>query len=207
MVRAILDGAKTQTRRVVKPQPKNLPIFCTPETTFRCDAPQWVDADCVNPGVPMKCPYGQPGDQLWVKETARLNLGSEENVIQYRADMAISEIQEDWFSDDPVLRRWIVGQSIKPEGWRPSILMPRRASRITLEITGIRVERLNDISEADAKAEGCNGHFVDGHAGYPIGYAPQDEYRTLWESINGPGSWAANPWVWVVEFRKVKATP
>ena len=192
MVRALLTGSKTQTRRIVKPQSAVL----TPQM-------------CANMGVKplpekskpvIECPYGNPGDQLWVKETSRLNIGSEESVIQYRADMAIAEITDGWFSDDPVLRRWIWGQSIKPEGWRPSIHMPRRASRITLEITSARVERLHEISEQDAMAEGVNWKEFAGLASKTA----RKLYRELWESINGAGSWDANPWVWVVDFLAVQ---
>lgn len=91
---------------------------------------------------------------------------------------------------------------------RPSIYMPRWASRITLEVTGVRVERLNDINQEDAIAEGVEAHDDDGVTYYgPLGRGVCDPivaYRSLWDSINGPGSWAANPWVWVVEFKRVR---
>ena len=201
MVRAILDGSKTQTRRVMKRQ-----LSFDPSDHHGTNISGKSSAQEAMDQVLSSCPYGRKGDRLWVKETARLNLGSEENVIQYRADMAIEEIQEDWFSEDPVLRRWIWGQSVKPEGWRPSILMPRKASRITLEVEAVRVERLHEISEEDAIAEGIGkpigGCFFNyGRATrLPTG---RESYRTLWESINGPGSWDANPWVWVIEFRRI----
>lgn len=186
MVRALLNGTKTQTRRIVKA--KNMIILGNDGI--------WYDADCVNPGVPLKCKYGKPGDVLIVKETSRLMLGSEENLIQYRADMVICDLPEDWTSDDPVLNRWIRRQGNKPNMWRPSILMPVRAARIALEIVSVRIERLNEITPADAEAEGVGRGRNDIGACYC--------YGQLWESINGPGSWSANPYVWVVEFRKLE---
>lgn len=145
------------------------------------------------------CPYGQRGDRLWVKETWRVCGGKE---YEYQQDpsqvMYRATHQEDGF---PFTWESYV--------WRPSIYMPRWASRILLDVTAIRVERLQDISEADAVAEGITpytnhpGRFVSGHRpglNFPSAVAG---YRDLWESINGPGAWDANPWVWVVEFRCV----
>lgn len=182
MVRAILSGQKTQTRRVVKP--------CGAHHLFAfLDLPgnqtgEW--AWCSSSHVVSKhihSLYGQPGDQLWVRETFghferndRLKKGDE---IFYRAD----------------------GQCIDLEPWRPSIHMPRWASRIQLEITAVRVERLNDISATDAISEGVSIH-ADHHTKPADSiYSPVSAYRDLWESINGAGSWAANPWVWVIEFK------
>jgi hypothetical protein len=89
--------------------------------------------------------------------------------------------------------------------WRPAIHMPRAASRITLEITGVRVERLQDISEDDALAEGCSSTAIVHEDGEDYtGHYASEEYQVLWESINGPGSWDANPWVWVVEFKRLE---
>lgn len=192
MVRAILDGTKTQTRRIIKPQPDWLKNGVMSRDGLTAMIHNHA------------CPYGKPTDQLWVKETSRLMIGSEESVIQYRADMAIQDLPDGWYSNDPVLYRWIASQSENPKRWRPSILMPQRASRITLEVTGIRVERLQAISEADAKAEGCMGNcpvgYIHAHQAAPLSY----EYAQLWESINGPGSWDANPFVWVIEFNRIK---
>jgi hypothetical protein len=168
MVRAILDGKKTQTRRVVKPQPV---WVAEPNAPFKT-----TDAD---PNGMINCQYGYSGDRLWVRETfmpmPHLNAKA-----FYRA------------SDQ------LVGGK-----WKPSIHMPRKLSRIMLEITGIRVERLQDISESDAIAEGVNVH--PDHYGRPRNsiYSPVQAYRDLWESINGPLSWDANPWVWVIEFRRI----
>ncbi len=172
MVRAILDGRKTQTRRIVKVN----------------EAGQWVChavRSCLNPEeswqrdvMASECPYGKPGDRLWVRESCYVeSIGTENGYgrhILYRATD----------QDAPVSK------------WTPSIHMPRWASRITLEVVSVGVERLNDCSREDAIAEG-----IDIDPEWPTD--PRDTYRSLWESINGPGSWEANPWVWVVEFRKL----
>lgn len=188
MVRALLAGTKTQTRRVVKP---------APQTVRNHRSAAW-DGD---PAELMKllttagrrCPYGQPGDRLWCRETW-LTVNGDDTF--YRAD----------YLHDPA------GDRAHGVAWKPSIHMHRSRSRITLEVTGVRVERLQDISEADALAEGVTplpggdmwtaGGLYDG----PLHAArPQWAYRRLWEQINGPESWAANPWVWVVEFRRLEA--
>lgn len=177
MVRAIFDGTKTQTRRVVKP-PKNVdPEHWMPEKFWdgQFNALHWP-ADHAEHEI-LKCPYGQPGDRLWVRETfAEIDCR-----LTYKAD----------FNDGAhcVVKRWI-----------PSIHMPRWASRITLEITDVRVERLQNISEQDAWAEGCLG-WDDDVTGGSSGYG---EFSELWVSINGVESWNSNPWVWVVEFRRVE---
>lgn len=241
MVRALLDGSKTQTRRVVKPQPGEDAIITVGEIgTSRGAAyvryPNEGGICCRFP-----CPYGQPGDHLWVRESWRIGAWSEDDgeiAVDYMADnhsrrewLQVPE-QDDfekyWLQccddcdksgiktgeDDKY--HWEPGQS--PCRIRPSIFMPRWASRITLEITGVRVERLQDISEADALAEGVESWragwdektavemFLQGtrarietHEG---GIAKR-LYMLLWESINGPGSWDANPWVWVIEFKRV----
>jgi hypothetical protein len=195
MVRALLAGTKTQTRRAV--HQKYLPWLDNMVTRF-------LDGEWNQRPLP----YGQPGDRLWVRETfmhepadycweASVSIPCRPAETVYRADFP---------------------QSPPGEGWQPSIHMPRALSRITLEVTGVRVERLQDISEADASAEGiveCPipaddegprriGYMVgpdDGESGLQV--TPIRAYRQLWESINGPGSWAANPWVWVVEFRRL----
>jgi hypothetical protein len=193
MVRALLDGTKTQTRRMVKS--KNMVI--------RGDNGVWYDADCINAGIPLKCPYGAPGDQLWVRETWQSVKPFGHGYVLADPE-PISEIRY----------RATEEEFIPPLVWRPSIFMPRWASRITLEIVSARVERLQDIGEADAIAEGIETTHSDDHfAPYWRDYLskdglfnidPKHSYRTLWESINGPGSWEANSWVWTLEFRRVQ---
>jgi hypothetical protein len=179
MVRALLAGTKTQTRRVVKPN-------------------AWVDegdcdytGQCVKVGESIdlrRCPYGQPGDRLWVRETWAVR-GLAWGMKPSQAAKIASPAAWRYAADDAT--GW-------QHGWKPSIHMPRAASRITLEITGVRVERLQEISEADAQAEGCNIRAAVCDVSDPASRM----YHALWESINGPGSWAANPWVWVVEFKR-----
>lgn len=179
MVRAILDGRKTQTRRVVKPQP-----FSNEEYRFNFPKPLRGGLLACNYLSSHLCPCGQPGDWLWVRETWCHEF---EGGYLYRAD-DLSGLAPEFVDGD--------GNPTGRSGWKPSIHMPRAASRITLEITGVRVERLQEISEDDAIAEGVVGHEeIQPASAY---------YRELWESINGHGSWDANPWVWVVEFRRFK---
>lgn len=213
MFRAILDGQKTQTRRVVKPQPApheswdwSWPILrpgVTPGTRI-C----WRD-DVRTPNLFPYCPYGRPGDRLWVRETwtehERL---SDVSRIVYAAsrDQSWSEMHR----DVPVAQA-VTKYAPRPMqlGWRPSIHMPRWASRILLEIVSVRVERLQDCSREDALAEGALepslGQWVDvGFGQVPrANCAPETAYAALWDLINGEGSWSANPWVWVVEFKRV----
>lgn len=165
MIRAILNGSKTQTRRIIKPQP--LP----------------GEIGTLGRGVPfirgeknsILCPYGQPGDRLWVRETHAI----EGSIVRYHATDNVNELRRK----------------------RPSIHMPRWASRLTLEITRVRVERLQACNEVDAIAEGAPWAAC----GSPQEGSRKAGFAALWESINGPGSWDANPWVWVVEFKRVQS--
>lgn len=185
MVRAILEGRKTQTRRVVKPQP----VVSEAEAKVLSEA--W-DSGFIN----IACPYGHPGDRLWVRETF---------AIVPRTAYACSDgvqqvLRPDDNHDAAVFRAgW---ERSAPSRWRPSIHMPRWASRITLEIVSVRVERLNEISEQDAGDEGFDYLRGDGNSDIS-GDVQRRWFRQLWESINGAGSWEANPWVWVVEFKRV----
>ena len=178
MVRAILEGRKTQTRRIVKPQPTYRIIEAQAGVTIGMDKSKdgalWYDANGKDPGREVACPHGQPGDRLWVRET----WGPCDGGACYRA------------SERP---------TVVPDGgkWKPSIFMPRQASRITLEIVSVRVERLQDISPDDCRAEGMPRENND--IGVRYGYGQ------LWNSINGKGSWDLNPWVWVIQFKRVEA--
>lgn len=193
MVRAILDGRKCQTRRLIK---------CPPPADFTGKA---VLMDNEEPGywafgAHHILPKYFPGDQLWVKETFHHDF--EHARYFYRADA-----DED--GSVPYLMDGSGGFgggvcNAKIAKWTPSIFCPRRASRITLKITDVRVERLNAISEEDAMAEGASmpdsvvrDDSVHGSRAWV------ESYRLLWESINGAGSWALNPWVWVVKFDRV----
>jgi hypothetical protein len=183
MVRAILEGRKTMTRRTVKPA-KCRDTGCE---LAPCEIAGEVNGDSHDYRYSL---YGTPGDRLWVRETFitgyeldddEVRVGDER--VWYRADGEIdSWLDENGYMSDPK--------------WRPSIFMPRALSRITLEITAVRVERLQDISEMECIAEGCDGTGWD----EPTAYA---QYAMIWKSINGPGSWDANPWVWVIEFKRV----
>ena len=187
MVRALLDGSKTQTRRGVKPQPTHFNPVGVPRRVIPTGGPSDV----------IRCPYGQPGDRLWVRETFR----------GCRAYEVQGYPPKDW-GNKPI---WFEADGAppgRPDQWasrsRPSIHMPRWASRITLEVTGVRVELLQDISEADAAAEGARPTLapLDSVRLGAVGTA-KDGFLQIWESINGAGSWDANPFVWVVTFRRI----
>lgn len=227
MVRAILAGQKTQTRRVVKLQQLagnyfeggaagvefdgfRIPRDCGP-------APARFSAEAVGGGAYISeeiyCPYGQPGDRLWGRETWGVvsnDWDDDGNLIDWIPNRPATAIHEmpfgqgyysghviyaadgahEWAGDDD-------GGGEPRSAWHPSIHMPRAASRITLEITGVRVERLQAISDPDALAEGCSTRDMR------HGDRLASVYERLWESINGAGSWATNPWVWVIEFKRM----
>lgn len=224
MVRAILDGTKTQTRRVVKPVGNDEGFILKDEGNgwwpYRSadgESGFYRDRYGYDMESPILCPYGKPGDLMWVRETFADLRGTG---IEHRSDPA-GPIQRFAFAADCPPGSYS-DEARKEFGvkWKPSIHMPRAASRITLEITGVRVERLNDCSEADAKAEGIGGYPFRPDDGYPLctGYmvgaddgkstlypTAREPYQRLWESINGAGSWDANPWVWMVEFKRLEA--
>jgi hypothetical protein len=207
MVRAILEGRKTQTRRVMKPQPILESVFLGGRQQ---NVLTWRDvAEPKGWMMHNMCPYGQPGDRLFVRESF-----SGPDCMDKMGELPAMPPRE-WSIETPIWY-WADGEPTfgdwtKP---KPSIHMPRWASRITLEITGVRVERLKDIGEADAIAEGVQTETADPWF-YHISTErnvydfaadePQGSFRKLWESINGPGSWDANPFVWVVEFRRVQS--
>ncbi|BCD88018.1 hypothetical protein PSm6_44250 [Pseudomonas solani] len=211
MVRAILEGQKTVTRRAVKPCKAHADGFAVldfgngwqPFNTF-CD----FTSDSEGMEYPIACPYGKPGDRLWVRETfATLSAGQYEPVKPawgYGQDLRFA-------ATDPLADCDI---GVRGYAWRPSIHMPRWASRILLEVTDVRVERLQDISEHQAQAEGiehlphldpagtCHWRVYGSESSGTN--SPVASFESLWESINGAGSWDANPWVWVVEFRRIQ---
>ncbi|QRE78059.1 hypothetical protein [Methylobacterium aquaticum] len=240
MVRAILEGRKTQTRRTLKVQPRGHHWEFLQSYQLRCrlfgtgnglcarfshhikenpleDCVQWV-----------RCPYGQPGDRLWVRETWQVvrettdyETGGESDIYDWPGTLeeARQHLNGDArFSTKSGLYYAADGEDVNPcnfydliglKGevlaeremrWRSSIHMPRWASRILLEIVSVRVERLQDISKDDIKAEGgCQREMM------AFGPNPAEAFPKFWDSINGAGSWDASPWVWVVEFKRVEA--
>lgn len=215
MVRALLNGTKTQTRRTVKKQPPDHADFCLCKTKMCGGNRKWHLGN----------PYGQPGDHLWVREEhyqfghwepveGKLTKGGRQ---KWRFVPDDSEVLFDIFTDyrkgrhsaDPATPAWHK---------RLARFMPRKYSRITLEVVSVRVERLQEISAEDSIAEGIrvekgsgpiegqDCYMMTTNSGYMRGKAGAiAAYQNLWESINGPGSWNLNPWVWVVEFRRVVA--
>lgn len=165
MVRAIMSGKKTQTRRIVKPQPIQIRSTQGGEP---CELFAWHGSqyrrDQMVADYPPRCPFGNAGDKLWIRETFRFD----------------SRTGYHYAADEPTLP--------KPRSWKPAIHMPREACRLEVLITTIRIERLVEISEKDAAAEGAIS-IVD--------------YCRIWERINGNGSWVINPWVWIVDFERV----
>lgn len=193
MVRAILDSRKTQTRRIVKGADGAVK-FCKEwdingEEIFVVLGEK--DHTGMNPVLgAISCPFGGVGDRIWVRETwARYNIDQNSHDIAYRATTPA-----DW----------------PEEGrWRPSIHMPRWASRILLEITDVRVERLREISQADAEAEGVGKLKKGFWKNYQPGWTEfqltaRGSFATLWKSIYGDESWYADPWVWVIEFKRIE---
>lgn len=210
MVMAILDGRKTQTRRIIKPRPpewinklhggelsKRAPYDLEDDEGRGCGSGFQDDR-----GGYYRVPYGLPGDRLWVRE-AWCHAADDNGRFKYTADGDLDNTCCHYRADGYEVCH-IDGEETKAglprSPWCPSIHMPRWASRITLEITGVRVERLNEISQPDIAKEGIDCHPTSNmrsQAEY------QGKFRSLWESINGAESWIANPWVWVVEFKRV----
>lgn len=226
MVRALLAGTKTQTRRLLKPQPELAIIGDRAADALRKlqdagiapkgEQPRWRWDGCFYPRWPNSLhdlsPYGVPGDRLWVRETFKIR--------DYSCD---EEPQEDGHEcRDHCKQTYVyyratprVGYRPKPDGarityldestlltewyerdWRPSIYLPRWASRITLEVTEVRVQRLQEISEEDARAEGVDWS-MHGRSG-------RDNFRDLWDAINGKRApWSSNPWLWVISFKRL----
>ena len=202
MVRAILDGRKTQTRCVMKPQPDPCPAprsgHWWPSNVFKTMLHVEEEMQNGKGGwgglVGDACPFGAVGDRIWVRETwAEAGAGAPDLKL-YRANYP-EHVPTHYENVPPV-------DEIR---WTPSIHMPRWASRITLEITCVRVERLNSISQKDAQAEGMEltgwrPTYSDPDSGGEV-WTPYDNFAQLWESIYGEENWQANPWVWVIEFK------
>ncbi|EAA8413130.1 hypothetical protein EA632_22995 [Salmonella enterica] len=205
MVRAILDGRKTQTRRIMAIQPEHseLGLRRVIDSKNGRDNGKYFWSQSDARGLKMRskvfgCPYGEVGDRIWVRETYQGPLFDYEHMESYLEDS--SKFYKPEFcvyrADGKPAPEFYDADDNLHCGWRPSIHMPRWASRLTLEITGVRVERLNSITESDAEAEGVTD------TGF--GDLLVDGYRYLWKSIYGEESWAANPWVWVIEFKRVE---
>lgn len=207
MVQGLLAGRKSQTRRMVKPQPYSNCVGITPHgdeflQVLLDGEGQRFTLGNVNQRI--RCPYGTPGSLLWCREAFEVTaLGDIFTQITYCADGQVSDFPP--MPHDGITKR---------TGKKPSIHMPRWASRLTLEITEVRLERLQEISEEDAIAEGADiatdespdDVYEERYGqGYDNGYYPEADhfigYQHIWKAINGPGSWDANPWVWAISFR------
>ncbi|EOT1756571.1 morphogenetic protein [Citrobacter koseri] len=204
MVRAILDGRKTQTRRIVKSDCMDI--------GEKDDGTLWPWREHDNGGdYWYPCPFGEVGDRIWVRETWQAIHDSvdefghvEERTyspsIPKEKDRYWHTVYAEHFGDE--------NREDRGFPWRPAIHMPRWASRILLEITSVRVERLNDISQKDAQAEGMEltgwrPTYSDPDSGGEV-WTPYDNFAELWQSLYGVGSWLSNPWVWVIEFRRIE---
>lgn len=196
MVQAILDGRKTMTRRVIKPQPV---IDFDSGYVFYKNHMLDIHRFPLSEDMPNLCPYGSVGNILWVRE-------------KWRKNELPTGFKYDYYADDDVYA------DKDAERWKPSIHMPREACRIMLEITNIRVERLQDISEQDAISEGIEwkikfpedypnlkywkDYLFEDRFAAGLMFGAKESFKSLWQSINGPESWTANPWVWVIKFKR-----
>jgi hypothetical protein len=205
MVQAILAGKKTQTRRTVKPQfegdfigPKTFSPSVTDRRGDMRPGPEQFGIFDSCGEWSIRCPYGCPGDRLWVRETW-LPFDSDHRIADVRYAYRASTS-----TDGEEIRQEYIKCGRKYQ-WRPSIFMPREASRITLEVRNVRVERLNDIDEEDAEAEGFGlGAIIKAERFGRYMSAGQYAFASLWETINGKDSWRANPWVWVIKFKRIE---
>ncbi|HCA5739267.1 TPA: hypothetical protein MXQ19_004113 [Citrobacter freundii] len=209
MVRAILDGRKTQTRRIMSIQPEHseLGLRRVIDSKNGRDNGKYFWSQSDARGLKMRskvfgCPYGEVGDRIWVRETYQGPLFDYEHMESYLEDSSKFEKPEFcvYRADGKTAPEFYDADDNLHCGWRPSIHMPRWASRLTLEITGVRVERLASVSDEDA-----------GKEGYPANPAPyggtMDKwlwFRGLWDSIYPDQSFKHNPWVWVIEFKRIE---
>lgn len=194
MVRAILDGRKTQTRRPVR--------FPHIDRDAMCELSGNELSGELLAGNYRNSPHGKPGDRIWVRETFQGPLFDYEQMESYLEDSSKFEKPEfcQYAADGGPRPEYQDADDNLRHGWRPSIHMPRWASRITLEITGVRVERLKDLSEGDAKSEG----ITPPSGGVFPGWEYRINFRDLWMSIYGADNWEANPWVWVIQFQRIE---
>ncbi|HDZ0527300.1 TPA: hypothetical protein RRU09_004442 [Klebsiella pneumoniae] len=197
MVRAILDGRKTQTRRPIKWKQTRFT-----EIGEREDGSKWPWSEDAEHAFDFwhPCPFGSVGDRIWVRETFQGPLFDFDLMDSYCKDSTPFEKSEScvYKADGVPAPEFYDADDELHCCWRPSIHMPRWASRILLEITGVRVERLKSISDRDALREGCST------ADMKSGDCVADVFARLWASIYGSDSWNANPWVWVIEFKRVE---
>ncbi|MBH3412566.1 hypothetical protein [Pseudomonas putida] len=211
MVRAILSGQKTVTRRVMKPQPQKAPVDVVGGVPSWDSPTNYAGEVQMNTQLGKQCPYGKPGDRLWVRETWYCDhFEVQRGPYLKPSDLDLEEAREDGtlvYAADG-----LVPYEAEQPVWKPSIHMPRWASRILLEVTDVRVERLQAISWEEALDEGIGDHRFECDRpvepdGYPacscgsVGYV--DAFAELWNTINGKEAWDANPWVWIVEFKRI----
>lgn len=202
MVQAILEGRKTMTRRVVKikeHQPTMTLEFLQdtyPRFQFKSGNIHWQ----------IECPYGQPGDVLWVRETFISGCVMEDESFVY--DEHDEQIEKTWYKADNDLYNWFNGREMTEcIPWKPSIHMPKDAARLWLRITNVRVERVEDISSEDCVNEGISKTHLGwkNYDGSPDWFSqPRDSFHSLWKSIHGKDWRESNPWVWVVEFERIE---
>ena len=189
MIQAILDSRKTMTRRVIKPQPEGADYWTVHKEPWYKKEIFFPNKDYAKPPL-LKCPYGKIGDRLWVRETHMVYNSPE-----------FKSLEEDMLREDLIFYKATDAFRVyRGEKWKPSIHMFRRHSRINLEITDIRVERVKDISLKDIEAEGIKDKRETNNA---IGQ--QTKFRALWDDINfkkGYG-WEVNPWVFVISFKRI----
>lgn len=198
MVQAILEGRKTMTRRVIKPR------------SYITDVVDGVPYEMTEDDAsPIKCPYGQPGDVLWVRESCCYVLRDHAHDL-----LEGSRDNNQWVYKTSVHPDWMIYAKEKyGYKWKPAIHMPKEACRIKLLVKSVKVESLQDISAQDAIAEGIEylgtGHYGPEWKNYLGNYStyllPKQSFKSLWGSINGKESWEANPYVWVIEFERIKS--
>ncbi|EMM5763738.1 TPA: hypothetical protein RUY73_002779 [Klebsiella pneumoniae] len=208
MVRALLDGRKTQTRRIVKGTDSAVK-FCKEwningEEVFVVLGEK--DHTGMNPVLgAISCPFGAVGNRIWVREAFRVHSrATDVATLVYKASERNS-----WTEQTHRVPVAVCNKPATPEKWTPSLHMPRWASRILLEITDVRVERLNAINEHDAQAEGVAKlrggfwkHYQPGWTQHQL--SARGSFVTLWKSIYGDESWNSNPWVWVIKFKRIE---